>query len=200
MAVAYLSRRCGDSADFGRLLAQGEFRGTPTVYVEDDVTLPWYVDAVPTLVVPHGETIEVYAREDAFSFLGAAHVQRERERSPERDSERDSERARRPAPSAPKPKPSEPSGFDGDAAFEGIYAASDEPAVVGCGANYETLIDGDRDADVTEATMREWEQSLADDRGTKDEKKRESNSADKQLERLMKQREQQVPAPAAVRT
>ena len=197
MAVAYLSRRCGDSADFGRLLAQGEFRGTPTVYVEDDVTLPWYVDAVPTLVVPHGETIEVYARDDAFSFLRAAQAQ-EQERGPVRE-ERSPVRPSARAPVAKK-RESEPSGFDGDAAFEGIYAASDEPAVVGCGANYETLIDGDRDADVTEATMREWEQSLADDRGDRDEKKRASNSADKQLERLMKQREQQVPAPAVVRT
>ena len=193
MAVAYLSRKCGDSTDFGRLMAHSAFRDVPTVYVEDDVTLPWYVDAVPTLVVPHGETIEVYARDDAFSFLRAA---QEQERSPVRE-ERSPARARAPVA---KKRESEPSGFDGDAAFEGIYAASDEPAVVGCGANYETLIDGDRDADVTAETMREWEQSLADDRGDRDEKKRAANSADKQLERLMKQREQQVPAPAVVRT
>jgi hypothetical protein len=193
MAVAYLSRMCGDSADFGRLMAQGEYRGTPTVFVEDDVTLPWYVDAVPTLVVPHGDTIEVYARDDAFSFLGAA------QRAPSPVEARAPPQVTHAAPRA-KQRVTEPSGFDGDAAFEGIYDASDEPAVVGCGANYETLIDGDRDADVTEATMREWEQSLAEDRGSREEKKRESNSADKQLERLMKQREQQVPAPAVVRT
>jgi len=184
MAVAYLSRRCEDSAEFARLLSASEWGDVPSVYVEEADEIPWYVDAVPTLVVRAGETIEVYARDDAFSAIAP----------PEPRQARQTERRERPA----RKRAEEPSGFDGDAAFEGIYEASDEPAVVGCGANYETLIDGEVDADVTEATMREWEKGLAAERS--EDKRRESKSADKQLEMLMKQREQQVPAPAAVRT
>jgi hypothetical protein len=186
MAVAYLSRRCEDSAEFARLLSASEWGDVPAVYVEEADVIPWYVDAVPTLVVRAGETIEVYAREDAFSAI-ARPERREPEPKPEWRERREPERER-PA----RKRAEEPSGFDGDAAFEGIYDASDEPAVVGCGANYETLIDGEDDADVTEATMREWEKGLAAER--KEDKRREAKTSDKQLEMLMQQREAQVPA------
>ena len=194
MAVAYLSRACEDSAEFARLLAHAD-SDVPTVYVEDDVTIPWYVDAVPTLVVERDGQLELYARDDAFAALGlgelGAHDAGASGPAPGHAPGHAAQKAQR------KKRPSEPLGFDGDAAFEGIYDASGEAPVVGCGANYETLIDGECDAEVTEATMREWERGLAAERG---EDKKKANSADKQLEMLMKQREQQVPAPAAVRT
>jgi len=200
MAVAYLSRACEDSAEFARLLAHAD-SDVPTVYVEDDVTIPWYVDAVPTLVVERDGQLELYARDDAFAALGlddggamgpVGPAGALGPVGPSRPEAASAQRAQR------KKRPSEPLGFDGDAAFEGIYDASGEAPVVGCGANYETLIDGECDAEVTEATMREWERGLAAERG--EDKKKAANSADKQLEMLMKQREQQVPAPAAVRT
>lgn len=198
MAVAYLSRACEDSAEFARLLAHAD-SDVPTVYVEDDVTIPWYVDAVPTLVVERDGQLELYARDDAFAALGfdegaagGPYGGATGPTGPTGPAGLTAQRAQR------KKRPSEPLGFDGDAAFEGIYDASGEAPVVGCGANYETLIDGECDAEVTEATMREWERGLAAERG--EDKKKAANSADKQLEMLMKQREQQVPAPAAVRT
>jgi hypothetical protein len=189
MVVAFLSRRCADSAEFSRLLARSELRGdTTVVYIEETDTIPWYVDAVPTLVVQDGETIEVYAQDDAFSALGVcadfgqggAPVARESVKEP---------RAARNV---------EPCGFDGEAAFEGVSAPTDEPDAVGCGANFERLIDGEDDEELTEMTMREWEKGLAAERGSK--KGREGSSADKQLELLMQQREAQTPAPVVART
>jgi hypothetical protein len=189
MVVAFLSRRCADSAEFSRLLARSELRGdTTVVYIEETDTIPWYVDAVPTLVVQDGETIEVYAQDDAFSALGvcadfggasAANDGREVK-----------------APRAARNV--EPCGFDGEAAFEGVSAPTDEPDAVGCGANFERLIDGEDDEELTEMTMREWEKGLAAERGAK--KGREGSSADKQLELLMQQREAQTPAPVVART
>ena len=195
MVVAFLSRRCADSAEFSRLLARSELRGeTTVVYIEETDSIPWYVDAVPTLVVQDGETIEVYAQDDAFSALGVcadfgqggasgpsgANVARESVKAP---------RAARNV---------EPCGFDGEAAFEGVSAPTDEPDAVGCGANFERLIDGEDDEELTEMTMREWEKGLAAERGSK--KGREGSSADKQLELLMQQREAQTPAPVVART
>ena len=77
--------------------------------------------------------------------------------------------------------------------LEGI---SDDPGGVACGANFETLIDGEEDEIVTARTVREWERGLAAERKGA---QREGASADKQLERLMQQREEQTPAPAVAR-
>lgn len=196
MAVAFLSRRCADSAEFSRLLARSELRGeTTVVYIEETESIPWYVDAVPTLVVQDGETIEVYAQDDAFSALGVCAdvgqggAAREYVESVESVKSAKAPRAARNV---------EPCGFDGEAAFEGVSAPTDEPDAVGCGANFERLIDGEDDEELTEMTMREWEKGLAAERGSK--KGREGSSADKQLELLMQQREAQTPAPVVART
>jgi hypothetical protein len=203
MVVAFLSRRCADSAEFSRLLARSELRGeTTVVYIEETESIPWYVDAVPTLVVQDGETIEVYAQDDAFSALGvcsdvgqggAAAGGAARESVESVESVRSVK-----APRAARERNVEPCGFDGEAAFEGVSAPTDEPDAVGCGANFERLIDGEDDEELTEMTMREWEKGLAAERGSK--KGREGSSADKQLELLMQQREAQTPAPVVART
>jgi hypothetical protein len=156
---------------------------------------------VPTLVVQEGGTIEVYAQDDAFRAI--AEPEPEPEPEPERAPERAVRAVRAPerrAPvRAPEPKQrerarsNEPRGFDGDAVFEGL---TDDPSGVACGANFETLIDGEEDEQVTERTMREWERGLAAERKGA---QREGSSADKQLERLMQQREEQTPAPAVAR-
>lgn len=193
MVVAFLSRRCADSAEFSRLLARSELRGeTTVVYIEETDSIPWYVDAVPTLVVQDGETIEVYAQDDAFSALGVCADFGQGGASVANDVARASVKAPRAARNV------EPCGFDGEAAFEGVSAPTDEPDAVGCGANFERLIDGEDDEELTEMTMREWEKGLAAERGSK--KGREGSSADKQLELLMQQREAQTPAPAVART
>ena len=195
MVVAFLSRRCADSAEFSRLLARSELRGdTTVVYIEETDSIPWYVDAVPTLVVQDGETIEVYAQDDAFSALGvcADFGQGGANAANAANGARESVKAPRAARNV------EPCGFDGEAAFEGVSAPTDEPDAVGCGANFERLIDGEDDEELTEMTMREWEKGLAAERGSK--KGREGSSADKQLELLMQQREAQTPAPAVART
>ena len=71
MVVAFVSRRCDDSAEFCRLLARSELREVTTVvYVEEAESIPWYVDAGPTLVVEEGGTIDVYAQDDAFRAIG----------------------------------------------------------------------------------------------------------------------------------
>jgi hypothetical protein len=199
MVVAFVSRRCEDSEEFCRLLARSSLRDVATVvYVEEAESLPWYVDAVPTLVVQEGGTIEVYAQDDAFRAIAEPEPERAPERAqPERAVERAPER-RAPERRAPEPKrerarSNEPRGFDGDAVFEGL---TDDPSGVACGANFETLIDGEEDEQVTERTMREWERGLAAERKGA---QREGSSADKQLERLMQQREEQTPAPAVAR-
>lgn len=193
MVVAFLSRRCADSAEFSRLLARSELRGeTTVVYIEETDSIPWYVDAVPTLVVQDGETIEVYAQDDAFSALGVCADFGQGGARVANDVARESVKAPRAARNV------EPCGFDGEAAFEGVSAPTDEPDAVGCGANFERLIDGEDDEELTEMTMREWEKGLAAERGSK--KGREGSSADKQLELLMQQREAQTPAPAVART
>jgi len=192
MVVAFLSRRCADSAEFSRLLARSELRGdTTVVYIEETDSIPWYVDAVPTLVVQDGETIEVYAQDDAFSALGVC-ADFGQGGANAANGARESVKAPRAARNV------EPCGFDGEAAFEGVSAPTDEPDAVGCGANFERLIDGEDDEEVTEMTMREWEKGLAAERGSK--KGREGSSADKQLELLMQQREAQTPAPVVART
>ncbi len=192
MVVAFLSRRCADSAEFSRLLSRSELRGeTTVVYIEEAESIPWYVDAVPTLVVQDGETIEVYAQDDAFSALGVC-----ADAGPSREPHRADGQ-----PKAPRAaRNMEPCGFDGEAAFEGVSAPTDEPDAVGCGANFERLIDGEDDEELTEITMREWEKGLAAERGATRREGREGTSADKQLELLMQQREAQTPAPAVART
>lgn len=193
MVVAFLSRRCADSAEFSRLLARSELRGdTTVVYIEETDSIPWYVDAVPTLVVQDGETIEVYAQDDAFSALGVCADFGGANAANAANGARESVKAPRAARNV------EPCGFDGEAAFEGVSAPTDEPDAVGCGANFERLIDGEDDEELTEMTMREWEKGLAAERGSK--KGREGSSADKQLELLMQQREAQTPAPVVART
>ena len=190
MVVAFVSRRCADSAEFCTLLAASELRDVATVvYVEEAESLPWYVDAVPTLVVQEGGRVEVYAQDDAFSAISAGPERAERE---EPRAERQEPRAERQEPRAER----EPRGFDGDVVFEGIHDPADEPGGVACGANFETLIDGEDDDLVTARTMREWERGLAAERKGA---QREGSSADKQLERLMQQREAQTPAPAVAR-
>jgi hypothetical protein len=204
MVVAFVSRRCADSADFCRLLARSELRDATVVYVEEAESIPWYVDAVPTLVVEEGGTIEVYAQDDAFRAIGPTEGElREPERHEPEAERREAERReaeRREEPTAarrPEPKElSEPRGFDGDVVFEGIHDPADEPGGVACGSNFETLIDGDDDDLVTARTVREWERGLAAERKGA---KREGSSADKQLERLMQQREEQTPAPVVAR-
>ena len=199
MVVAFLSRRCADSAEFSRLLSQSELRGeTTVVYIEEAESIPWYVDAVPTLVVQDGETIEVYAQDDAFSALG---VCADFGQGGASDGRGDGRVVARECAKAPRAaRNTEPCGFDGEAAFEGVSAPTDEPDAVGCGANFERLIDGDDDEELTEMTMREWEKGLAAERGSKRREGREGSSADKQLELLMQQREAQTPAPAVART
>ena len=199
MVVAFVSRRCNDSADFCRLLAQSELRDATLVYVEEAESIPWYVDAVPTLVVEEGGTIEVYAQDDAFRAISGPEPERREAERPERQErqERQEEPDRPEPPRAPRASaPCEPRGFDGDVVFEGIHDPADEPGGVACGANFETLIDGDEDDLVTARTVREWERGLAAERKGA---KREGSSADKQLERLMQQREEQTPAPVVAR-
>jgi hypothetical protein len=203
MVVVFVSRRCEDSEEFCRLLARSSLRDVATVvYVEEAESLPWYVDAVPTLVVQEGGTIEVYAQDDAFRAIAEPEPERAPPSAPEPEPERAVERRapeRRAPERAPEPKQrerarsNEPRGFDGDAVFEGL---TDDPSGVACGANFETLIDGEEDEQVTERTMREWERGLAAERKGA---QREGSSADKQLERLMQQREEQTPAPAVAR-
>jgi hypothetical protein len=196
MAVAFVSRRCEDSAEFCRLLARSELRDANVVYVEEAESLPWYVDAVPTLVVQEGGTIEVYAQDDAFSAI-SGQAEAERGRPEARPEARVEGRAEaRAEPDFAKPRACEPRGFDGDVVFEGIHDPADEPGGVACGANFETLIDGEDDDLVTARTMREWERGLAAERKGA---QREGSSADKQLERLMQQREAQTPAPVVGR-
>lgn len=197
MVVAFVSRRCADSADFCRLLARSELRDATVVYVEEAESIPWYVDAVPTLVVEEGGTIEVYAQDDAFRAIGPPAGEPSLETSREageRHEEPEPTAARRPEPK--ELRVSEPRGFDGDVVFEGIHDPADEPGGVACGSNFETLIDGDEDDLVTARTVREWERGLAAERKGA---KREGSSADKQLERLMQQREAQTPAPVVAR-
>jgi hypothetical protein len=198
MAVAFVSRRCEDSAEFCRLLARSELRDANVVYVEEAESLPWYVDAVPTLVVEEGGTIEVYAQDDAFSAIsGPAEAERARpEGRPARPEGRTEARAEARAEPRAETRACEPRGFDGDVVFEGIHDPADEPGGVACGANFETLIDGEDDDLVTARTMREWERGLAAERKGA---QREGSSADKQLERLMQQREAQTPAPVVGR-
>jgi hypothetical protein len=198
MVVAFVSRRCADSTEFCRLLARSELRDVATVvYVEEAESLPWYVDAVPTLVVQEGGTIEVYAQDDAFSAISAGEPPREAERAPERAPERAVEPPRREGHRQERARADrEPRGFDGDAVFEGLSEPEDEPGGVACGSNFETLIDGADDEIVTERTMREWERGLAAERKGA---QRDGSSADKQLERLMQQREAQTPAPVVAR-
>jgi hypothetical protein len=199
MVVAFVSRRCEDSEEFCRLLARSSLRDVATVvYVEEAESLPWYVDAVPTLVVQEGGTIEVYAQDDAFRAIAEPEPERaqpEPERAVERAVRAPERRApvRAPEPKRERARSNEPRGFDGDAVFEGL---TDDPSGVACGANFETLIDGEEDEQVTERTMREWERGLAAERKGA---QREGSSADKQLERLMQQREEQTPAPAVAR-
>jgi anthranilate synthase component 1 len=91
MVVAFVSRRCEDSEEFCRLLARSSLRDVATVvYVEESESLPWYVDAVPTLVVQEGGTIEVYAQDDAFRAIAEPEPERaqpEPERAVERAQE-----------------------------------------------------------------------------------------------------------------
>ena len=196
MVVAFVSRRCEDSEEFCRLLARSSLRDVATVvYVEEAESLPWYVDAVPTLVVQEGGTIEVYAQDDAFRAIAEPEPERAPPSAPERAVRAPERRApeRAPEPKRERARSNEPRGFDGDAVFEGL---TDDPSGVACGANFETLIDGEEDEQVTERTMREWERGLAAERKGA---QREGSSADKQLERLMQQREEQTPAPAVAR-
>ena len=198
MVVAFVSRRCSDSAEFCRLLARSELRDATVVYVEEAESIPWYVDAVPTLVVEEAGTIEVYAQDDAFRAIGPEEP-REPARPEPQGAAREPQEPARPEPQGPArpvPRVSEPRGFDGDVVFEGIHDPEDEPGGVACGANFETLIDGEDDDLVTARTVREWERGLAAERKGA---KREGSSADKQLERLMQQREEQTPAPVVAR-
>jgi hypothetical protein len=176
MAVAYVSERCSDCADFVRALQASPLAASVRLLTVERVeSIPWYVETVPSLVVQDGAGLSVYAADDAFAALETAVVAEPERREPER---------REPA----RREPAHPLSFDDEPQFAGLDGG-DEPGAIGCaGSNYEPLVGADEDAALTARTLASWERSMRSEKASA--KERDVDSVEQRYESLIQQRQE----------